>query len=75
MKYTQKSFTVASGGTKEYRDSWDLIFGKKTPETPPEVDPGLKWYCSDCNLEGEGWTPKEHAAHLWTMSSALPVEK
>ena len=31
MKYSQKSFTVAAGASKAYRDNWDEVFGKKEP--------------------------------------------
>jgi hypothetical protein len=28
MKYEQETFDVSMGGSKEYRDSWERIFGK-----------------------------------------------
>lgn len=31
MKYLKESFSVAVG-SKEYRDNWDAVFGKKCPE-------------------------------------------
>lgn len=30
MKYLQRSFTVAPGNEKAYRDNYDRIFGKKS---------------------------------------------
>lgn len=35
--YANKSFTVAMGLSKEGRDNWDRIFGKK-PEEPSKVE-------------------------------------
>lgn len=32
-KYLNDSFSVNYGGSKEYRDNWDRIFGGKEPET------------------------------------------
>lgn len=40
MQYQNKSFSVAMGTTKEYRDNWDKIFGKK--EEPI-------CFCDNCN--------------------------
>ena len=32
MKYTQKSFSVASPGTREYADNWERTFRSPSPE-------------------------------------------
>jgi hypothetical protein len=40
MRYTQKSFTVGASPTKEYRDNWDLIFGKEQPKEVEDTDSG-----------------------------------
>lgn len=37
MKYLEPSFHQFAVGTKEYRDNWDAIFGKK--ETPADEAP------------------------------------
>jgi hypothetical protein len=37
MKYLQGSFSISPGGTKEYRDNYDRIFGKKEQE--PQEQP------------------------------------
>lgn len=31
MEYLKKSFTVAPGKAKAYRDNYDSVFGKKKP--------------------------------------------
>lgn len=52
MEYLNKTFHVAVGTTKEYRDNWDRIFGPKedsevTPEAQQE-EGGCKGGCPGC---------------------------
>ena len=35
MKYLGDSFSVGVGGSKEYRDNWERIFGKKAEKPDP----------------------------------------
>jgi hypothetical protein len=39
MKYTEKTFTVTSPNTKQYRDNWEATFGSKEPEPAPTETP------------------------------------
>jgi hypothetical protein len=34
MRYDQRRFSVGVGGTKEYEDGWERIFGKKNAAKP-----------------------------------------
>ncbi len=44
MQYERGSFSVASPGTRQYRDNWDRIFAKQTPSATDETSasPGGK---------------------------------
>ena len=49
MKYLQGKFSVAVG-SKEYRDGWDAIFGKKEEPEEPKEDPTLGNHPLDLQL-------------------------
>lgn len=60
MKYESKRFNVGVGGTKEYRDNWDTIFGKKDQEPKK---------CSHCEEEFE----HVHHQTCWRCNKFLAV--